>query len=323
MRSCLIIVVALFFAEIAVDAHPGSGIAVDAGGHVFVTVGPYVVRIDTNGQSRTIVSDPENKRFYQLHHIRRAPDGGLLTASDIGDAIWRFTVEGHLSRFYPGAKQNGSLHVGSGGDPFEVDAEGNIYAVNSGQFRFTQIFRMSPHGRISLVAGGDWGHADGAGEQAKFADVHGGSLVAGPDGALYLTDDQRYVRKMTREGLVSTLAGGAMLGFADGPGQHARFNDPKGLALDGAGHVYVADSANHRIRKITPDGFVSTLAGSGRKGSEDGAAAMATFTEPTGVALGPDGDVYVLEIGMERVRKISKDGQVTTVGRIAPDAGSR
>jgi hypothetical protein len=61
------------------DAHPGSGIAVDAHGRVFVTVGPFVVLIDTNGQSRTIVSDPENKKFYQLHHIRRAPDGGLLT----------------------------------------------------------------------------------------------------------------------------------------------------------------------------------------------------------------------------------------------------
>jgi sugar lactone lactonase YvrE len=320
MRSLICIAVVLLVAAPAANAHPGSGIAVDARGRVFVTMGPFVVRIDTNGQSRTIVSDPENKKFYQLHHIRRAPDGGLLTASDIGDAIWRFTAEGHLSRFYPGANQDGSLRVGSGGDPFEVDAEGNIYAINSGQFRFTQIFRISPHGRISFVAGGDWGHADGAGERAKFADVHGGSLVAGPDGALYLTDDQRYVRKITREGSVSTLAGGETTGFADGSGPKARFNNPMGLALDGAGHVLVADSANHRIRKIAPDGTASTLAGSGRRGSADGAAALATFTEPTGVAFGPGGDLYVLEIGKERVRRISKDGQVTTMGRVTPNA---
>ena len=318
MRRLLGLVVVLLCAEMVLRAHPGSGIAVDAQGRVFVTVGAFVVMIDTNGQARTIVSDPKNEKFFQLHHIRRAPDGGMVTASDIGDAVWRFTAEGSLSRFYPGARQAGALRVGSGGDPFEVDAGGNIYAVNSWQFRFTQILMISPHGRISFVAGGDWGHADGAGAQAKFADVHGGSLVAGPDGVLYLTDDGRYVRRITREGLVSTLAGGATTGFADGAGAEARFNEAMGLVVDDAGNVLVADSGNHRIRRITPSGQVSTLAGSGAKGSADGLATVATFTEPTGVALGPEGEVFVLEVEKQRVRRISKDGRVITVGRVTP-----
>ena len=299
-------------------AHPGSGIAVDAQGRVFVTVGAFVVMIDTNGQARTIVSDPKNEKFFQLHHIRRTPDGGMVTASDTGEAVWRFTSEGGLSRFYPGPRQAEALRVGVGGDPFEVDARGNIYAVNSWQSRFTQILMIGPHGQISFVAGGEWGHADGAGAQARFADVHGGSLVAGPDGALYLTDDGRYVRRITREGLVSTLAGGPTTGFADGPGTQARFNEAMGLVVDDAGNVLVADSSNHRIRRITPSGQVSTLSGSGAKGSADGLATVATFTEPTGVALGPKGEVFVLEVEKQRVRRISKDGRVITVGSVTP-----
>jgi streptogramin lyase len=310
--------VVLLGAEMLLRAHPGSGIAADEQGRVFVAIGSFVVMIDTNGQTQTIVSDPKNEKFYQLHHIRRAPDGGMVTASDLGDAVWRFTAEGSLSRFYPGAQQDGVLRVGSGGDPFEVDAAGNIYTINSRQFQFTQILKISPQGRISILAGGDWGHADGAGAQARFADLHGGSLAAGPDGRLYLTDDGRYVRRITRDGVVSTLAGGATVGFEEGPGGKARFNQAMGLVVDGAGNVLVADSGNHRIRQITTSGQVSTLAGSGAKGSEDGFATRATFTEPTGLALGPRGEVYVLEAGKARVRKVFSNGRVVTLGRINP-----
>ena len=319
MRKLPGLVLVLVGAGLPLRAHPGSGLAVDAQSRVFATVGASVVLLEPDGRARRLVSDPTNEKFYQLHHLRRAPDGGLITASDMGNAIWRFTDEGILSRYYPGADRDGALRVGSGGDPFEVDAEGNIYAINSVQFRFTQILKISPEGRIALVAGGDWGHADGEGARARFADVHGGSLVAGPDGTLFLTDDRRYVRKITVEGQVSTLAGGPVTGFADGLGAQARFNGPAGLAVDGDGNVLMADAGNHRIRRITPDGTVTTLAGSGASGSADGDAASATFTGPTGVALGPKGDVYVLEMEAQRVRRISTDGQVVTVGRLSPE----
>src|SRR3954453_22216180 len=82
-------------------AHPGSGLAVDAQGRVFFTAGPLIVMVESNGVARTIVYDAKNEKFYQLHHIQPAPGGGWLTASDMGNAIWRFTPEGKLSRFYP------------------------------------------------------------------------------------------------------------------------------------------------------------------------------------------------------------------------------
>lgn len=127
----IVSLVALGAVHLRVLAHPGSGIAVDAEGRVFFAAGPMIVMIETNGVARTIVHDVKNEKFYQLHHIQRAPDGGLLTASDMGDAIWRFTPEGTLTRFYPSANDGRPLSVGLGGDPFAVDRAGNIYAVKS------------------------------------------------------------------------------------------------------------------------------------------------------------------------------------------------
>ena len=91
--------VAVTAVHLRVLAHPGSGIAVDAQGRVFFTAGPGIVLIETNGVARTIVHDAKNEKFYQLHHIQRAPDGGLLTASDLGNALWRFTPDGTLTRW--------------------------------------------------------------------------------------------------------------------------------------------------------------------------------------------------------------------------------
>lgn len=132
-----ILIAILFGAVVGLVAHPGSGIAVDAQGRVFFTAGPMIVMIETSGVPRTIVRDEKHEKFYQLHHIQRAPDGGLLTASDMGNGIWRFTPEGRLTRFYPPPNEDRALSVGSGGDPFAVDRAGNMYAVNSVQERFT------------------------------------------------------------------------------------------------------------------------------------------------------------------------------------------
>jgi streptogramin lyase len=320
MRTLLSSALALFISLSSAEAHPGSGIAVDAQGRVFVTMGAAIVMLDVDGKARTIVSDPKDEKFFQLHQIRHAPDGGLLTASDKGNAIWHFTAEGKLTRFYPPPFQIAPLQVGTGGDPFEVDADGNVYVINSGQFKFTQILKVSPRGEIAFIAGGDWGHADGVGVQAKFGNLHGSAILAGKDGTLYLTDDAQYVRKVTATGQVSTLAGDAGVGFADGPAEKAKFNTPTGLALDGDGNVLVADTGNHRIRKITREGVVSTLAGSGRKGAADASGLEATFDEPTGITVAPSGEVFVLEIAAERVRKISKAGKVTTAGRVSPES---
>ncbi len=307
-----ILLVAIFFqAVVNLVAHPGSGIAVDAQGRVFFTVGPMIVMIETNGVARTIVHDQKHEKFYQLHHIQRTSDGGLLTASDLGNAIWRFTPEGKLTRFYPPPNEDRALRVGSGGDPFAVDSVGNVYAVNSKQNQFTQILKLTPEGRISVLAGGDWGFDDGKGIQAKFSDLHGGSMFVAPDGALLLTEDYSRVRRVGPDGTVTTLAGGSQKGQVDGRGTEARFDGANGLAIDQQGNVLVVEQSG-RIHEIAPDGRVTTLAGSGRKGSSDGSLLEARFDEPTGITVAPNGDWFVLEPHRPRVRKIS-NGRVTTI----------
>jgi hypothetical protein len=306
----------LFHGVVNLVAHPGSGILVDDRGRVFFTVGPMIVMIETNGVARTIVHDLKHEKFYQLHHIQRAPDGGLLTASDMGNAIWRFTAEGKLTRFYPPPNEDRALSVGSGGDPFAVDGAGNVYAVSSKQNQFTQILKIAPEGRISVLAGGDWGFDDGEGTKAKFSDLHSGSMLVAPDGALLMTDDYLRVRRVAPDGTVTTLAGGSQKGQVDGCGTEARFDGACGLAIDPQGNVRVVEQSG-RVRKISPDGVVTTVAGSGQKGSKDGPLLEATFDEPTGIALAPNGDWFVLEPHRPRIRKIS-NGRVTTIHQGLP-----
>lgn len=293
-------------------AHPGSGIAVDAQGRVFVVAGPLIVLIETNGVAKRIVHDATNEKFYQLHHIRRAPDGGLLTASDMGNGIWCFNAGGRLTRFFPPENDDRALRVGLGGDPFEVDREGNIYSVNSRQDRFTQILKTSPDGRIRVLAGGGWGFADGRGEQVKFGDLHSGSFLLTPDGSLLVSDGGLRVRKVAPDGQVTTLAGGAESKHVDGSREVARFVDARGLAMDAQGRVLVADAGGERIRSITAEGTVTTVAGSGAASGVDGAALEASFDGPSGIAVATNGDILVWEPERSRVRKIS-GGRVTTI----------
>src|SRR5207253_11471536 len=132
------------------------------------------------------------------------------------------------------------------------------------------------------------GYADGAARAARFADPFG--IVVGADGSLYVADagESNRIRKVSPRGEVTTLAGGRE-GFADGAGAAASFNTPSALALDASGNLYVADTGNNRVRKVTPEGLVTTLAGEGASGFVEGPAAQARFDAPVGVAVDRDG----------------------------------
>jgi len=167
--------------------------------------------------------------------------------------------------------------------------------------------------RVSSLAGsGTFGYADGPAASAQFA--YPSSIALDGQGNMYVADpfNQR-IRKVTPSGLVSTLAGSGVSGFADGSGGAAQFNTPYGVACDANGNVYVADTYNHRIRKITPAGVVSTLAGDGTSGYHDGPGVGARFNNPTGVACDINGNVYVADQGQNLVRKITPSGVVTTL----------
>jgi sugar lactone lactonase YvrE len=164
---------------------------------------------------------------------------------------------------------------------------------------------------VSTLAGsGAEDFADGTGVAAKFRQPHGIALDG--SGNLYVADtDNHRIRKIViATGVVTTLAGSGTGGYADGTGTAAQFNYPNGIAVHSSGNVYVADSANNRIRKITPAGEVSTFAGSGTSGYADGTGTAAKFNSPSGVAVDSSGNVYVVE--SYRIRKITPEGVVST-----------
>jgi sugar lactone lactonase YvrE len=149
-------------------------------------------------------------------------------------------------------------------------------------------------------------------DDAGFSDPFG--LAIDLSGNLFVTDagESNRVRKISPEGVVSTFTGSAE-GYADGSGLNAQFNTPSGIAIDSSSNLYVADTGNNRIRKISPAGVVTTLAGSGETGHADGAASSATFNGPIGITVDPRGVVFVADSYNDCIRKIEPDGQVITI----------
>jgi sugar lactone lactonase YvrE len=170
----------------------------------------------------------------------------------------------------------------------------------------------APPGPLTVLAGGSaQGFVDGAGTSAQFSQPYG---LANQAGVVYVSEVGNHrIRKVSADGTVSTFAGSGTAGFLDGQSGQARFNSPRGLALDAAGNTYVADAGNHRIRKIDPTGLVTTLAGSGTAGFADGAAGVASFNSPRGLALDANGNLYVADTQNFRIRKIDPKGNVSTL----------
>ncbi len=177
---------------------------------------------------------------------------------------------------------------------------------------------------FTLLAGGTEGSKDGAGAAAQFKWPHGLSVDAA--GNVFVADrGNDLVRKISRDGVVSTVAGAAgEYGNADGAGGAARFRYPVATALDASGNIYVADSSNNLIRKITPGGIVSTFAGSSASlgGYADGNASAAQFQYPVGVAVDNNGNVFVADSNNKVIRKITSDGKVTTFAGSAGQTGT-
>ena len=139
------------------------------------------------------------------------------------------------------------------------------------------------------------------------------NTVVDGSGTIYVTDVlNSMIRKISPEGVVNTLAGSGTPGYQNGPGSTAMFRYPAAVAVDAVGNVYVAEQQNHCIRKITPGGEVTTLAGNGSYGYADGTGNNARFSSCTGIAFGPDGNLYIADWGNNRIRKVTMDGVVTT-----------
>ncbi|HEY9898773.1 MAG TPA: SMP-30/gluconolactonase/LRE family protein [Pantanalinema sp.] len=189
------------------------------------------------------------------------------------------------------------------------DAAGNLYAADSSNDR---IRRIAPDGSVATWAGdGTADQRDGARLQARFKSPNG-VFFDRRTGSLYVSEAYDKIRKIDSSGNVTTFAGTGTPGFVDGAAQSGLLNTPWGMAMDAAGNLYVADSRNHAIRKITPSGAISTFAGSGQPGSLDGKGSNARFSRPRGIAFDADGNLYVADTENHQIRKVSPTGTVTT-----------
>jgi sugar lactone lactonase YvrE len=184
-----------------------------------------------------------------------------------------------------------------------VDSSGNVYVADYGN---STIRKVTPAGAVTTLAGlaGNPGSANGTGSNARFDSPF--SVAVDSMGNVYVADSfNATIRKITPAGGVTTLAGLAgSPGSADGTGSAARFASPQGVAMDSLNNVYVADFYNDTIRKVTPAGVVTTLAGlAGNGGGADGTGNAARFSYPNGVAVDSAGNVYVADSGNNTIRK--------------------
>jgi sugar lactone lactonase YvrE len=257
---------------------------------------PQGITVDRFRQA--YVADTGNHSIRKIADVYTLPENNGAANTIAGDGSAGFIAGNGI-----GARVNLPRGVG-------VDSVGNVYV---GDLLNHRIRKITPAGVVTVLAGsGSQGSADGTGTSATFRSPWG--VAADSEGNVYVGDFNNHrIRKISPAGVVSTLAGSGTATFGNGTGATASFNNPFAVAVDRDGNVYVADSNNFRIRKITPLGVVSTLAGSGTGTVTDGVGTSASFGSPQGVTVDSQGVVYVADYAGHRIRRISTLGVVTTI----------
>ncbi len=241
---------------------------------------------------------------YLNFRVRKISSSGTITTL-AGNGLFGFSGDG-------GPATSAGLLVPRG---VTADGLGNFFIADTFNHR---IRKVSSAGTISTVAG-DGSYAfsfDGLATSASVPEPQG----VGADGAgnLYIAEDQTSrVRKVSPTGIITTVAGTGVFGFSgdNGPATQAALSGPRGVAVDASGNIYIADNGNHRIRKVSTAGIITTIAGSGLEGfsGDGGPATSASLRFPNYVAVDRAGNVYVSDTGNNRIRKVSAAGTITTI----------
>lgn len=313
------------------------GVAADAAGNIYVAdtgngtirkiAGTTVTTVAGSASTGSTNGTGSSARFYWPAGSAIDGGGNVYVADTFNHTIRKIAIGGAVTTLAGSAGVAGTNN-GSGGSALfnapqglVVDGSGNVYVADTGNHA---IRRVTSGGAVTTFAGqlGLAGLTNGTGSGALF---NGPQAVAlDGSGNLYVADTGNHtVRKITSGGVVTTLAGvPGMPGSTDGginTGTNgARFNSPEGLAVDGSGNVYVADTGNHAVRKVTSGGVVSTIAGqSGVWGSADGTNVAARFFRPQAITVDSGGGLFVLDSGNNTVRSLVSSGTNWVAGTVA------
>lgn len=275
-----------------VTTYAGSGTAGNTNGTGTAAQFNWPTGIAVDFQGNAYVADLSG------HTIRKIAPGGVVTTLAGGAGVSGFTnATGTSARFaWPVA--------------VTVDASGNVYVADYSNHAIRVI---DPAGVVTTLAGsGSAGYADGTGAAAQF---NGPQAVAVDSaGNVYVADQlNQRIRMVTSAGVVTTVAGTGTAGFADGSAASAQFNNPMGIAVSSVGDIYVGDRENHRIRKITPSGTVSTFAGQATSGTANGIGTAAQFYRPMQLSFDPSDNLYVADYSNHLIRKITPGAVVTSI----------
>ncbi|MCU1330055.1 MAG: repeat containing protein [Bryobacterales bacterium] len=303
----------------------------DKAGNIIVAgvLPAYVWQIAADGVIRRIVGGglpnagdeiPANRAFLgPIYAVVMDSNGNLIVGASSPTAIRKVTPDGIIHTIttgIPSLRPNG----------LAADAHGNFYVSDGYSNR---VFRVTPEGLASAVAVGSNSPTDGA--PALGLGFSPGSLAVDAQDNLFIADNGGSnqlggrVFKITLDGQISIVAGGAQLfsSSADGgPATSAVLSLPTAAALDTEGNLVIADSLNDRIRRVSVDGVIETIAGGGAATAEGLPAASSKLNRPTGVAIDTVGNIYIAESRAGRVRRVSADGTITTVAGGSGGAGS-
>lgn len=268
----------------------------------------------------------DNPRYTPLRDLSAPARGDLSVLPDLGQVPLVSTIAGNgMAAFADGP--GGPFGAARLNYPVDVllDSRGNLLVADSGNHRIRMI---DPAGRVTTMAGGDMsGDLDGPAQgdgMAQFVEPRG--LALDGAGNLFVADlSNNRIRKIGRNGIVTTVAGTGVAGSMDGAGGRngvAQFDGPTGVVLDDAGNLYVAEANSHAIRKIAPDGTVSTFAGKGmQSGLVNDRGGAARFNGPRSLTRDAAGNLYVADTDNHCIRKIDPAGSVSTFSGNCATAG--
>jgi sugar lactone lactonase YvrE len=288
-----------------------SGLAVDSSGNLVLAdaYNNLIRTVSSAGVAATIAGNPLS-----------SPNNPVNTGSTDGTGIFaQFNMGFALTS---GDPYGAPISTNIGAVSIGLDSSGNAYIADTLN---NTVRKVTPAGVVTTIAGtaGSLGSTDATGTAARFNSPAG--LTIDTAGNIYVADTgNNLIRKITPAGVVTTLAGTVhFTGSDDGVGTQATFGAPYGIVVDPAGNLYVADNNYHNIRKIAPNGTVTTLAGrAGSKGSSDGIGTQARFNSPSGIAIDKSGNLYVADTGNNLIRMITPAGAVTTIAGTAGASGS-